>query len=96
MLFPNIEPRDTRQDAFRHAYWSALNAYEQGESLARQFGNAHEEEDNQEEFDRTMDLYNNNYGYEVGVSARENGYDESWIESEIIWAIDNNILKFLL
>lgn len=95
ILYPGSQVR-SRQDAFRHAYWSALNAYEQGESLARQFGNAHEEEDNQEEFDRTMDLYNNNYGYEVGVSARENGYDESWIESEIIWAIDNNILKFLL
>ena len=95
-LYPADTPVGNRQDAFRHAYWSALNAYEQGESLARQFGNAHEEEDNQEEDERDRDLYNNNYGYEVGVSARENGYDESWIESEIIWAIDNNILKFLL
>lgn len=61
-------------------------------NLAKRFGDVHEEEDNQEEFDRTMDLYNNNYGYAVGVSARENGYDKAWIESEVIWAIDNNIL----
>ena len=65
-------------------------------NLAKRFGDVHEEEDNQEEFDRIMDLYNNNYGYAVGVSARENGYDKAWIEREIIWAIDNNILKFLL
>lgn len=44
ILYPGSQVR-SRQDAFRHAYWSALNAYEQGESLARQFGNAHEEED---------------------------------------------------
>ena len=58
MLFPDLDARDTKRDAFRHAYWSALNAYEYGESLAWQFGNAHEEEDNQEEFDRTtiMDM----------------------------------------
>lgn len=80
------------QDAFRHAYWSALNAYDYGESLARRFGDAHEDVDNQKEDEREMDLYNNNYGYAVGVSARENGYDKAWIESEVIWAIDNNFL----
>lgn len=94
MLFPDLDARDTKRDTFRHAYWSALNAYEHGEYLARLFGDEHEEEDNQSEAERAMDLHNNNYGYAVGVSARENGYDESCIESEIIWAIDNNVLIY--
>ena len=68
----------SKQDAFRHAYWSALNAYEHGEDLARLYGNAHEQVDNQNEFDR----------------ANENGFDKAWIESEIIWAIDNSFLIF--
>jgi len=71
-------PARSKQDAFRHAYWSALNAYEHGEDLARLYGNAHEQVDNQNEFDR----------------ANENGFDKAWIKSEIIWAIDNSFLIF--
>ena len=48
-------------DAFRHAYWSALNA-KYNSTLAGDFGLVHENRPNNPTNERNMDIANNNYG----------------------------------
>ena len=70
-------------DAFRHIYWSALNAFDHGYDLAYQYGCAHEDEENQTEKSRQWDIYNNNLGYELGQRARQSGWDESVLSLKV-------------
>lgn len=56
-------------DAFRHCFWSAMNARDQGKELAKQFGDAHEDFVGNPPNEKTMDLHNNNVGYEIGSKA---------------------------
>ncbi len=53
-------------DAFRHCFWSAMNARDQGEDIAKQFGDAHEDFTGNPEKEKTMDLNNNQVGYGIG------------------------------
>lgn len=53
-------------DAFRHCFWSAMNARDQGKELAKNFGDAHEDFDGNPGSEKSMDLHNNNLGYEFG------------------------------
>ena len=92
-LFPNMLGRNDERDAFRHAFWSALDAYEHGADLAREYGNAHEDSDPYQSVDeRNMDLHNNEVGYEIGEFARENGWSEEQIEQAILDAIEDGRL----
>ena len=97
MLFPDLDARDTKRDAFRHAYWSALNAFTYNRYLAKQFGDAHEEEEdpNQTEEGRQMDIYNNSKGYDIGEYARNQGYALEWIEQEVLYYLDNGLLMVI-
>lgn len=52
-------------DAFRHAYWNALNLKSVGADIAKAFANAHESE-TPEGNDKTMDLRNNTVGRNIG------------------------------
>ena len=54
-------------DAFRHAYWNALNVKSVGADIAKAFANAHESE-TPEGNDKTMDLRNNTVGRNIGRS----------------------------
>lgn len=69
-------PRDGRQDAFRHAYWNALNTVDAGYISARNFATLHERGSNpaddpkSSEYDPVaikMDLYNNEVGRRIGL-----------------------------
>jgi hypothetical protein len=53
-------------DAFRHCFWSAMNARDQGKDLAEAFGKAHEDWVGNPAAEKIMDLYNNSVGYEIG------------------------------
>ena len=53
-------------DAFRHCYWSALNARDQGPELAKQFGDAKKSRSDNPENEKKMDLHNNAVGYSIG------------------------------
>ncbi|MBI5441233.1 MAG: hypothetical protein HY900_08490 [Deltaproteobacteria bacterium] len=53
-------------DAFRHCFWSAMNARDQGVDLAKKFGDAHEDWIGNPVAEKTMDLYNNSVGFEIG------------------------------
>ena len=76
--FPNQIPRNNKADAFRHAFFNALNirdVYSQfstrgtftfAKNIVRMFGIAHESEVPQELLlEKAMDLYNNERGIEV-------------------------------
>lgn len=52
-------------DAFRHAYWNALNLKSVGADIAKAFANAHESE-TPEGNDKTMALRNNTVGRNIG------------------------------
>ena len=52
-------------DAFRHAYWNALNVKSVGADIAKAFANAHESE-TPEGNDKTMDLRNNTVDRNIG------------------------------
>jgi hypothetical protein len=55
-------------DAFRHCFWSAMNARDQGADLARGFGNAHEDWIGNPPAEKAMDLHNNGVGYGIGTT----------------------------
>ena len=76
--FPNQIPRNNKADAFRHAFFNALNirdVYSQfstrgtftfAKNIVRMFGIAHQSEVPQELLlEKAMDLYNNERGIEV-------------------------------
>jgi hypothetical protein len=56
-------------DAVRHAYWSALMAFDLLPWIAEQFGNAHEWGSNPQSLDTRMDLHNNSVGRYHGARA---------------------------
>ena len=53
-------------DAFRHCFWSAMNVRDEGVTLARQFGEAHEDFAANPPAEKAMDLHNNEVGYTIG------------------------------
>jgi len=61
-------------DAFRHAFWMAMNASVMSESVARAFGEAHESDTPAPlALAKTMDLFNNNQGIAFGVYIHNTG-----------------------
>ncbi|MGB3464459.1 MAG: hypothetical protein WBA74_04285, partial [Cyclobacteriaceae bacterium] len=65
-LFGNGRNLNNCGDAFRHAYFSALNAQSLGIDLARRFGIAHEcETPRQLSLEKEMDLHNNEIGFSI-------------------------------
>ncbi len=52
-------------DAFRHSYWNALMYHDVGPLLAEGFATAHEST-SPEGIDKSMDLFNNNVGRNIG------------------------------
>ena len=80
-------------DAVRHCYWCALNQMDAGlnSSLAKEFGDAHENILNNEA--KAMDLYNNAVGYYLGNQAIINGWSDEELLKQVINAADNGKLK---
>lgn len=60
---------DGQRDAFRHAYWNALLTREFGEKWATQFATAHEGLPGNPSVREAMDLYNNEVGRRLALSA---------------------------
>lgn len=69
--YPPENPNDTlsrndnHNDAFRHAYWSALLAREFGPEWADQYTTAHERVPGNEPQREAMDLHNNSVGIQI-------------------------------
>ena len=84
-------------DAVRHCYWCALNQKDAGlnSSLAKEFGDAHENKPNTPPHEKAMDLHNNSVGYYLGNQAIINGWSEDELLNQVINAANNGKLKIL-
>lgn len=71
-------------DAVRHVYWSALNTLSENANLAKEFGDAHEQNPGQDIAEKNMDLFNNSIGYQLGDLAKQNKWPEERLFKEII------------
>jgi hypothetical protein len=60
-------------DAFRHCFWSALNASAHGFVLAKMFGDAHEDTPWNPKDEMAMDKHNNDVGFKIGAALRFGG-----------------------
>lgn len=56
---------DNAPDAFRHAFFNAMNARNLGVGVAREFGYAHEMAFSENNSSRIMDLFNNEQGFKI-------------------------------
>lgn len=66
-FFPNCDLHNDLGDAFRHAYFSALNTHNMGYTNAKALGDAHEcDVPISESNEKLMDLHNNAWGYHYG------------------------------
>lgn len=73
--FPSSELHNGRGDAFRHCYWNALMAKHEGDALAKEFADAHEENTDQPADEKKMDLHNNSVGRDI--AAKNPGADDN-------------------
>lgn len=81
-------------DAFRHAYWNALNVEFVGESRAKEFADAHESE-TPSGVDKTMDLRNNKIGRSIGEStsiSKIKSKVEKYCDRGDLWRVVNGKL----
>lgn len=62
--------RNDKSDAFRHCYWSALLSKELGYTNALEFTTAHESSPANIQSEKTMDLYNNKLGLQIGQNKK--------------------------
>ena len=76
-------------DAFRHAYWNALNVKSVGADIAKAFANAHESE-TPEGNDKTMDLRNNTVGRNIGRIYSNSS--NATIKNKVIEAVNQGSL----
>ena len=83
-----------KSDAFRHAYWSALNVLSGGYSFAKKYVCAHESApDPNEKADLYMDIHNNFVGLEIAKNNPNIGKQK--LEDLIISKIKNGELLIL-
>jgi hypothetical protein len=78
-------------DSFRHCFWSAMNARDQGIAVARKFGEAHEDWVGNPANEKTMDLHNNSVGFDIGgwsIGATDRHLAvlcvEAWVNKKLI------------
>ena len=84
-------------DAFRHSLWNALMSSEFGQSVAKQWSDAHEYGTPvNDDIDMEMDLYNNGVGYRLGQYVYSGPYFQPKLESEIIRYINNGWMKRII
>lgn len=74
-------------DAFRHALFSANNAIDLGLNLAKQLGDAHENQP-QDPLERQMDLYNNQIGRNLSQQT-------NFIEATVSYKVDTGGLLII-
>lgn len=86
--------RNDCSDAFRHAFFNAINARDVHHTIALEFGKAHEcDTPNHLYMEKSMDLYNNEVGNLIGKANKDLNNDQ--IKLKIIEAMRNGELKVL-
>ena len=92
-LYPGTQ-LNTKADAFRHAYFHAMNTINLGRSLSTQLGDAHEDMQGSEPLEVQMDLFNNEVGRTIAEKARASGNDYD-LANLVRTALYNGELKYL-
>ena len=81
-------------DAYRHAYFAALNTHNMGHTNAKSLGDAHECNPNTSNGeDKTMDLHNNAWGYHYGSTIST--ITESQFYTSFMSAFSSDQIKIL-
>lgn len=80
-------------DAFRHAYWNALNIQEISINDATLFANAHECESSIENMDVQMDLFNNRVGRGIGLNYSFSYATPLW--GKVLESLNSGNLKII-
>lgn len=85
---------DDKSDAFRHAYFQAINTMDVGATLTQQFSDAHESEVlPQFNLEKQMDLFNNSVGISYGLNFPTSDNQMAVYIKE--WALLNGQLRYL-
>lgn len=79
-------------DAYRHAHWNADMAHTYGSSYAEKWANAHESE-SPSGYDKTMDLFNNRVGRDLGTSTGGGDRFTMIMQSKLLDLINNGSLR---
>ncbi len=83
-----------KSDAFRHAFWNALDVKDFGERITKMFTDAHE--DGKIGITATMDLFNNGVGRNVALSNGWGLFSSSAVISQAIQSeITNGNLQYI-
>jgi hypothetical protein len=87
--------RNDKSDAFRHAFFNAMNSNDAGDTVARLFSNAHESEVTSNLIlEVQMDLHNNNVGHTIGDDASIFVSDQD-LSSSVYQSLLNGLLVYL-
>lgn len=78
----------TNQNAFKHAYWSALNQRSFGSEVAQTISDNHEGDVTSTHVDVRMDLWNNQLGRKVAETC---GCDGALLRQKVAQAIDQGL-----
>jgi hypothetical protein len=92
---PNDRPMlNTIGDAYRHAYFAALNTHNMGYTNAKSLGDAHECDTPSDKIDqKVMDLHNNAWGYHYGSTFTI--IDETQFYNTFMIAYNSGQIKIL-
>lgn len=83
-------------DAFRHAYWNALNVIDLGLVITQQLTTAHEDRLPSYAFgnmETQMDLFNNEIGRNIGLQIGDGSFMS--VEDAVVQAVNNGNLRHL-
>jgi len=101
-LFPTSLQLNDKADAFRHAFFNALNDRDLGDepitftSIAKLFSDAHETETpSQLILEVQMDLWNNTVGQRIGNSVLNIFASDEDISNQILQQLNNGELRYL-
>lgn len=92
-----INGRDNISDAFRHAYWNALNASDMNVNVAKDFADAHESGVDLTvpavALARTMDFWNNDQGRTIG--ANHPTASDAELSNLVFQAIGTGLMRYI-
>jgi len=92
-MFPGQSAHNNAADAFRHAYFNALNTRSVGHDLAYKFGVAHEAGPRNPALERGMDLINNVFG--INAALRNPCMSNAQLANYIYNAVTNGQLVMI-
>ena len=82
-------------DAFRHAYWQAINTIDMGADLTREYAQSREQDPTKNQLANQMDMHNNELGLALARGVRNGEISENQVESIIASWAKSRTLRYL-